>query len=45
MCLSGQVLLLFLEIDMDVDSFKPSEVDRLNVIALEFGLKAGAFSR
>lgn len=33
------------EIDIDVDSFKPYEIDRMNVLALDFGLQAGAFSR
>ena len=36
---------LTLEIDMDVDSFKTYEVDRLNVLALDYGMQAGAFSR
>ena len=36
---------LTLEIDMDVDSFKTYEVDRLNVLALDYGMQAGAFSK
>ena len=30
---------------MDVDSFKTFEVDKLNVISLDYNLQAGAFSR
>jgi len=33
------------EVDMDVDSFNTFEVDKLNVIALDYDMPAGAFSK
>ena len=33
------------EIDMDVDSFNTFEVDKVNVIALDYDMPAGAFSK
>ena len=33
------------EIDMDVDSFSSGQVDRLNVLALNYDIPAGAFSK
>ncbi len=33
------------EVDMDVDSFNTFEVDKLNVIALDYKMPAGAFSK
>lgn len=31
--------------DMDVDEYGPTQVDKLNVIALEYGVPAGAFCK
>ncbi len=33
------------EIDMDVDEFSSGQVDRLNVLALDYGILAGAYSK
>ena len=33
------------EVDMDVDEFEVGQVDKLNVIALEYGVPAGLFSK
>ena len=33
------------EVDMDVDEFEVGQVDKLNVMALEYGVPAGLFSK
>ena len=33
------------EVDMDVDDLEVNQVDRLNVMALEYGVPAGLFSK
>lgn len=35
----------FLEIDLDVDDLLPFQVDKLNVLALEYGVQPGAYSK
>ena len=34
-----------IEVDMDVDEFEVGQVDKLNVMALEYGVPAGLFSK
>ena len=38
-------VFIFPEVDIDVDQYRPTEVDRLNLTALDYGVAAGAFSR
>ena len=33
------------EIDLDVDDLLPFQVDKLNVIALDYGVQPGAYSK
>ena len=33
------------EVDMDMDEFEVGQVDKLNVMALEYGVPAGLFSK
>ena len=33
------------EVDMDVDDLEVNQVDKLNVMALEYGVPAGLFSK
>ena len=33
------------EIDLDVDNLLPFQVDKLNVIALDYGVQPGAYSK
>lgn len=33
------------EIDMDVDEFSSGQVDRLNVLALDYSIPAGVYSK
>ena len=33
------------EMDIDVDDYRPGDVDRLNLVALDYSITAGSFSR
>jgi hypothetical protein len=39
------VFLSLSEIDLDVDDLLPFQVDKLNVIALDYGVQPGAYSK
>ena len=41
MCISNHCA----EIDLDVDDLLPFQVDKLNVIALDYGVQPGAYSK
>ena len=48
LCVCEMVLNVCLpptEVDMDVDDLEVNQVDRLNVMALEYGVPAGLFSK
>ena len=36
---------LCVEVDVDLDDYSPADVDRLNVLALEYGVAASSFSK
>ena len=38
-------VLLIAEIDLDVDDLLPFQVDKLNLIALDYGVQPGAYSK
>ena len=38
-------LSLCVEVDVDLDDYSPADVDRLNVLALEYGVAASSFSK
>ena len=36
---------MYVEVDMDLDNYSATDVDKLNVLALEYGIAASSFSK